>query len=274
PAPASTGDQSSGSGYGSGAKAIAIITAVVGGIALLGSGATAAFAAASDLSTGSGTHSVAVDGIESLDLNVGASDVTVEFGDVEEAVLETTDTRGGSWTLRRSDDELILHSPDRRFGWWFGGWFDRDERVVLTLPESLRTAELDADIVLPAGSVDIEGEFGDLDVEVGAGALFLAGSAVSLDADLSAGRAEIDLDGVQEAGFTVAAGRMVAELTGSAPDEVLIDVSAGSLDLTLPDEAYNVVQDVSAGYLDNGLETSSRSSNVIDVQVSAGSASL
>lgn len=274
PPPSTPIAQAQTTGAGSGAKAIAIVTAIVGGVALLGSGATAAFAAASELSVHGGTQAVAVDGIDALDLHVGASDVTVEFGDVDEAVLETTGSRGGEWTLRRDDDELIVHSPDRRFGWWFGGWFGDDERVVLTLPENLRTAGLDADISLQAGSVDVDGEFGELDVEVGAGALFLAGSATTLDADVSAGRAEIELDGVSEADLTVSAGRMVAQLTGSAPDDVQIDVSAGSLELTLPDVAYNVTQEVSAGSLDNGLETSSRSAHVIEARVSAGSAAL
>ena len=72
----------------------------------------------------------------------------------------------------------------------------------------------------------------------------------------------------------VSAGGLKAVFTGSAPDDVAIDVSAGSLDLTVPSGAYRVDSDVSAGGLDNRLETSSSASRVITVSVSAGDATL
>lgn len=269
---------------GSGAKAGVIAIAAFGGIALLGTGGTAAFAAVHDVSARASsisgdTQTVSVDGVEGLDLDVAASDVTARFGDVDEATLEVTGNRGGNWMLDREGDDLVVRSPDSAFGWldgrWFGGgWFDGEEVVVLTLPESLNDGSLDADFSLSAGSLDIQGMFNEVDIDMGAGALSMEGSATSIDAEISAGRADLDLFDVTEAEFSVSAGKLVAELAETAPRSISIDVSAGSLELTVPDEVYNVSQDVSAGSLDNRLDTSGSSRYQIDASVSAGSAIL
>ena len=83
------------------------------------------------------------------------------------------------------------------------------------------------------------------------------GSARTLVVDLSAGAAEILLDDVREATFSVSAGAIDSRLTGVAPRQVTVDVSAGSLDLTLPDAIYDVRSDVSAGDFVNRLTTGS-----------------
>ncbi len=256
-----------------GAKPIAIVTAVVGGIALLGAGGAAAFAGVNTLTRTNSEQSVGVDGIEDLELEVDASDVTVQFSDVEDAELTVTSGRG-AWTLERDGDTLVVESPRALFGWWFGNWFGDEENVVLELPESLRSAAIGADIRLDAGSLELSGDFGEMDVEVGAGALEIEGSATALDAQVSAGRADVQLDGLRAADLGVSAGRLVAEFTGTAPDEIVIDVSAGSLDLIVPDAAYSVTQDVSAGSLDSRVDESDSARRTIDVSVSAGSATI
>lgn len=262
-----------------GATAITVVTAIVGGIALLGAGGTAAIAAVNDATVHSDTQSVSVDGVEELDLEVSASDVTVQFAAVDEAQLQVEGNRSGDWTLRRDGSAVIVRGPEGLFGDWFGGglfgnWASDDEKVVLTLPEELQDAKIDADLSLSAGSLDVDGAFGDVDVEVGAGRLFVNGSANSVDVDMSAGRADIDVDGVQEADFSVSAGHVAAELTGTAPEEVSINVSAGSLDLTLPDVSYAVQQEVSAGSFDNRLQSGSSERNSIVVSLSAGTVVL
>ncbi|WP_243228421.1 DUF4097 domain-containing protein [Microbacterium sp. CIAB417] len=270
PVPGPTSRPASGAG-----RPIGIVLAVVGGIALVGSGTTAAFAAGSQLSQHDSVITADADGITGLDLEIGASSVTVEFGDVDRAELRVDSARGGSWTLERDEDELLVRSPNRTFGWWFGGWFDDDdETVVLTLPEELQGTGLDADLNLGAGSLDVSGEFGEVDVVVGAGALSLDGSATAVDAEINAGRADIELADVREADLTVAAGRLVAELTGSVPDVISFDVMAGSLELTVPDAVYDVTQEVSAGEFDNRVETSTTASSTVDATVSAGTAIL
>lgn len=251
---------------------ITVLLAVFGGLALVGTGGTAAVAASADLSRSDSQQSIDVSGVESLDLDTNASEVTVEFGDVAEAELTVRGGRGGEWTLERDEDELVVRSPDTWFGWWFGRWFDDDRTVVLTLPNELEG--IDASFDVSAGSLDVTGRFGEIDVEMAAGDVTIDGEATSVDTHLSAGSADILLDGVSEAEFSASAGDLTVELTGAAPRETTIDVSAGSIDATLPDGEYNVTQNISAGDLDNGLEQSSSSGNTIDVSVSAGSVTL
>ncbi len=263
---------------GSGRTAILIATAVLGGIALLGTGGTAAFAATGTLVSsstqgGDSRQTAEADGVQRIDLDVDAGNMRIEFGDVDEAELAVTNG-GSGWTLRRDGDELVVRSPDLRWGWWFGGWFGDEQSAVLTLPEELRGDGLDADLTLDAGSLDVDGDFGALDITVNAGALDVDGSASALDIAMSAGRADIVADGVDQAGLNVSAGDLKVELTGSAPSSTTIEVSAGSVDLTLPDESYAITQDVSAGSLDATVEQSSSARHTIDVSLSAGSVDI
>ncbi|WEK61493.1 MAG: DUF4097 family beta strand repeat-containing protein [Candidatus Microbacterium colombiense] len=265
------------SGRSGGATAIMVVTAVVGGLALLGTGGTAAAAAAGNLLSSSrpdSVQTVAVDGIDSIDLDVDASSMRIEFGDVDEAELSVTNSRGSAWDFERDGDELIVRSPDGVFGWWFKSWFGDEEVAVLTLPDSLRGPALSADLSLDAGSLDVAGDFGDLAISVSAGALDVEGSARTLDVDMSAGRADVLLDGVDEADLGVSAGDLRVELTGSAPTRTGIDVSAGSLDLTVPDVEYRITQDVSAGTLNAKVEQASSARRAIDVELSAGTVTI
>ena len=279
PQPAPAEPRSPESGRSSGATAIMILTAVVGGIALLGSGATAAVAATGTLiaSSTEGSDSVQTEdvaGLEALDLDVDAGNMRIEFGDVDEAKLSVTNSRGPAWTLEREGDDLVVRSPEFEFGWWFGSWFGDDQSAVLTLPESLREDGFDADLTLDAGSLDVVGDFGALDITVNAGALDVEGAANTLSIDMSAGRADALLDGVDEADLSVSAGDLNVELTGRAPSQTTIDVSAGSVDLTVPDESYSITQDVSAGSLDAKVDQSSGTRRLIDVSLSAGSVTI
>ncbi|QYG12323.1 hypothetical protein [Microbacterium sp. PAMC22086] len=267
----------SGGGRSSGATAVMVVTAVVGGLALLGAGGTAAAAAAGTIVSSSrpdSVQSVEVDGLESVDVDADASSMRVEFGDVDEATLAITNGRGTPWTFERDGDELVVRSPQGVFGWWIGAWFGDEEIAVLTLPESLRDARLDADLNLDAGSLDVVGDFGVLDVSVSAGALDVEGAAKELDVQMSAGRADILLDGVTMADLGVSAGDLTVELTGTPPTQTAVDVSAGTLDLTVPDVEYAITQDISAGTLNAEVEEASSSRRSIDVSLSAGTATI
>ncbi|MGN7948898.1 DUF4097 family beta strand repeat-containing protein [Microbacterium sp. 22215] len=279
PAPTPAPSRAEDGGRSSGATAVMILTAVVGGMALIGSGATAAVAATGSLVAASteGTDSVLSEdasGIQRIDLDVDAGNMRIEFGDVDDAELAVTNSRGPAWTLEREGDSLVVRSPEFEFGWWFGSWFGDDQSAVLTLPESLRDGALDADLTLDAGSLDVVGDFGALDITVNAGAVDLEGAATGLSIDMSAGRADAVLDGVDTADLSVSAGDLNVELTGRAPSQTTIDVSAGSLDLTVPDESYTITQDVSAGSLDAKVDQASGARRTIDVSLSAGSVTI
>ncbi|KJQ52557.1 DUF4097 family beta strand repeat-containing protein [Microbacterium sp. SA39] len=262
---------------GSGRTAITVGIAIFGGLALLGSGGTAAVAASGDLWSSSlpdSVQTVGVEGIDGLDLDVDGSNMQIEFGDVDEAELSITNGRGPSWTFERDGGELIVRSPESRWGWWFSNWFGDDELAVLTLPESLDDGGLEGDLTLDAGSLDVEGTFSHLGIDVSAGEVNVEGSATSLDVDMSAGRADILLDGVEDAVLGVSAGNLDVELTGTPPSQTTIDVSAGSVDLTVPDVSYAITQDVSAGSLDAKIEQSGSGQRAIDVTLSAGSVTI
>lgn len=269
----STGAPAAGPPRNGHSKTIVTLTAVIGGLALVGTAGTAAVGSVSEFSRSTGEQSLDVDGIDGIDVNASAADVTVKFGDVDEAVLTVSGGRG-DWSMRRDDGDLIVQGPDSVFGWWLGGWFGDEQTVVLTLPQNLRGAGVDAEFDLSSGALDVDADFGDLDIEMSAGSLSVEGSAADVTVDVSAGNAELRLDEVNAADFTVSAGDLEVELTGAAPDVVSIAVSAGTFDLTLPDTEYRVLDQVSAGTLDSRVDESSNSRHTIDIELSAGTATL
>lgn len=250
-------------------RVIAILTIALGAAVILGAVGSAIWSTVAAASVRTETRTVDVAGVESLRVAVDAASLRIEFADVPEATLDVTSGLGvGRWTFERTGDELTVETP-RRFGpgWIFGG----EVRATLTLPQELEGAELDAALELSAGELTVDGGFGDLGVDVGAGTFAVDGSARTLTAELSAGGADIELSDVTEADLSVSAGAIEARLTGTAPRSVTVDVSAGSLDLRLPDAVYDVRSDVSAGDFENGLQTERGARNVVDVTVSAGS---
>jgi len=255
---------------------LTVLLSVVGGVALLGSGAAAAVTGVHRLGPQSGERAVDAAGIAGLDLEVHGAQVNIEFHDGDTAELRVEGGSMRDWSLRRDGEDLEVRGPNRGWGWW--GWWtpdwfgDEDQRATLLLP---RSAEgLDADLTLNAGSLTANGEFGELDVNMNAGALTLEGSAETLDADLNAGRADITLSGVEEASYQVSAGRVESELAGTAPESVEIDVSAGALNLTLPGADYDLRRDVSAGTLNSDLSEQRGSGHTVAVSVSAGTVNL
>lgn len=249
---------------------ITIVLSVIGGLALVGTGASAAVAASANMTRGDSLQRLDVSGVSELDVDVSASEVRVLFADVDEAELAVTG--GGDWSFRRDGDELVVHSPDWWSDWSFGNWFGDTQTVVLTLPMELEG--VDANFTLGAGDLDISGDFGVLGVDVSAGDLTVEGAASSLDVQLGAGSAELTLDDVDQADFSVAAGDLTVVLTGSAPERITVDTSAGTTDLTVPDAGYTVTEEQSAGTIDNRLNSSSDSRRTIDVSVSAGTVTL
>ncbi|WP_349425355.1 hypothetical protein [Microbacterium sp. LWS13-1.2] len=257
-----------------GSRVIAIVIIVLGAIVLLGTMTSAVIGTIASASVHTSTRSVDAAGVEDLDIDTAAGTLRVEFTDVQEAELEVTSSWGAdNWRFERDGDTLEVSSPDRLgwFGWrgWFG---DGGADAVLRLPSSLEG--LDADVSLAAGEFVVDGEFGELDLSLAAGSFDVSGSAQSLSADVSAGRGTLELDGVSEAGLTVSAGSLDAVLTGSRPDVIEADVSAGTLRMTVPEGDYDVTSDVSAGEFENGIGSTPGASSTIRVQVSAGQAVL
>lgn len=258
---------------------ISILLVVLGAFALVfavGGGIVRGVAAHSATSQ---SWSASADGVEALRIDTAAAGFEVRFDDVEEARLDAS-TDGGpvqQWRLER-DGATLRVDADRRWGWWgFGGWFggrNGEEHVVLTLPADLERADLDLDVDVSAGSFDGDAQWGTAIVQLSAGSIDLAGDAGSLDVDVSAGEARLDVATPGDVSLQVSAGRVIGALTGEQPASITADVSAGSIELAIPDGAYAVTQDVSAGDATIDVDDDRDASSTIDVHVSAGSISL
>lgn len=248
-------------------RVVAILAIVFGGLVVLGALGWAVVSTIVNANVRTEVRSVPVSGVDSLDLDLSAGNLRVEFADVSEARLEVRGAFGiDRWTFRAEDDDLVVASPHWMFGagWLFGG----NGEAVLTLPDSLEG--MDADLNLSAGDLDVEGTFGEIEQTVSAGSLTLQGTARSLDLDLSAGDAEVDMEDLGSGEWTISAGSLDARLIGEAPRELTIDLSAGSADVVVPTGSYDITSDVSAGSFDNFLGSDPGAANRIAVQVSAG----
>lgn len=270
PAPQQPSQQSST--VRSGTRALAITIGVLGGGILLLGGAAAAIGAVGSTmfsaSGGTGSSSLPVNGVDSLRIDVGAGDVDVAFGSGSEARLDY-ESNVGEWAFERDGDTLVVSSPRRWFVFfdWIG-----EQRATLVLPESL--AGIDADLEVAAGSLTMDGAFGDIAYDLSAGEIELEGSATTLEAGMSAGSSTIELADLETATFDVSAGSVYGDLTGDAPDAIGIDVAAGSVELQVPDVPYRVSIDRDIGNVESNVEQNNDARRTIDVQMSAGYVSL
>lgn len=256
-----------------GTRALSITIAVLGaGALVLGGLATAFGTVRQATSPDPVAQSVSgVSGVHGIDVDVSAGDLRIEFSGSEITLVSTGES---GWTLERDGDRIEVSSPDDPFDLGFDWlWNDADRSATLTLPAALEGADLDID--LSAGRVIAEGEFGATTFEMSAGAIELEGSAETLDGSVSAGHAIVELADVREIDIDLSAGHLQGQLSGEAPERVGIGVSAGSLDLRLPDVPYAVRDDSGAGELHlNNLQEDSGASRQIDVRVAAGEVDL
>ncbi len=258
---------------------ISILLVVLGSIGLVfavGGGVVRGVAAHSATSQ---SWSAPADDVEALRVDTAAAGFEVRFDDIDEARLDAS-TDGGpvqSWRLER-DGATLRVDAEHRWGWFgFGGWFggrNGEEHVVLTLPAALERASLDLDVDVAAGSFDADADWGTALVQLSAGSVDLAGDAESLGLEVSAGEARLDLATAGDVTMQVSAGRVIGALTGEQPASITADVSAGSIELSIPDGSYAVTQDVSAGDATIDVDDDRDAASTIDVQVSAGSISL
>lgn len=259
------------------ARPIMITTAIAGGLVLFTAGASAAFGVGEPMSARSGELSTSADaeGITGLDLDLRAGNVTLEYASVSEAKLEVTGPGSERWGMRRDQNTLVVESPRLSSGFCFLGICPDGRRnglttVTLTLPQKFQRTALNVDVELAAGDFRADGTFGELSLDLGAGEATVSGSARTLDVSVHAGDYSIDLADVARAGFETAAGSGTAQLTGKAPVDIDIEISAGSLDLTIPDVEYRLDSSVTAGDIASQIRTSQTSQNRIEASVAAG----
>lgn len=263
-----------------GSRAVAITATVLGSIALVASGTGVAYGAVYDSVAGAGssaTHSESAAGVRSLEIDHEFGELQVVFDPAAaQATLTTQGEIAERMTLERDGGTLRVVSredglPFGDWGWVFGDW--RDQYASLTLPASMEGADLTIDS--GAGFLHAEGDFGAVEVSNGAGEVQVSGSAESAVAEIGAGHVQFSLDGVETVDADVSAGGFTGDFTGEAPSSIVVDISAGGADITVPDEEYRLLQDVSAGEVDQGdLRVASDAPRVIDVTLSAGGVTL
>jgi hypothetical protein len=204
-----------------------------------------------------------------LQIDLAGGELTVEYGDVESAQLDA-DSRGRQgWTFDQEGDSLRVASPS-------GSFVDagRGARATLTLPWDLEGSGITADIRVTGGALELTGGFGDVTVEVAGGVATLDGAARDIDVTVTGGSATAAIMDAEAAAFEVAGGELTATLSGVTPTRTDVEVTAGSADITLPDDEYRVRVDDGVGSVDNGLRTSSSATATVDVTATMGSVRL
>jgi len=255
------------------ARTVSTLAVVVGSLVLVGGAVSAAGSTATSALRVDDARAVSAEGVRRLDVDAAAARVDVVLGDVDQAQLDVRGGRG-EWQLEREGDQLRVASPDVPLAGWVLGWAGDRGRATLTLPADLGDGTLDASFDVGGGELRATGDYDAVQVDVGAGAVVLDGAMTSLDADVAAGELEADVTDVRTMSVDVAAGSVVARLDGAAPRSVSADVSAGSLELWLPAETYDLRSDVAGGSLEHSLDTSSSAARTVEVSVAAGSAVL
>ncbi|SDP02483.1 hypothetical protein SAMN04487848_3052 [Microbacterium sp. ru370.1] len=253
------------------AFAVSIVTIAVGACVALGTLAgTAASAVVSlrDTDRESVSVSDATRAVDSLDIDVTGGALTIAYGDVDSARLDATSGRAG-WTFERRGDALRVASPNGTFVGWNTG-----SSATITLPRDWAGTGLGVDAQVSGGSLDLEGDYGSLSIRLAGGTTTLNGAAGELELDVSGGSASVQLRDVGTAVFEVAGGEVTAQLRGSTPLRTDVELTAGSVDLRLPDDEYRVSLDDGLGQVDNALRQSPTATAEVDVTATMGEVRL
>lgn len=274
------------------ARTLSIVTAVVGGGALLAVAFSSAFgpiqARISSLtdvgSTGPAansinepqvawtddTLSVPVDEVQSLRVDAEAVTFDLAFGDVENAELtvEYSATRGSGaeWSMHVEGRTLVAERLDGpNFGPNVG-----EERVKLVLPQWLsEDGGIAAELTVSAATLTAEGDFSELSAGVEAGRLKYSGSTPAIDLEVSGGKAQIDAGDVRTADIVVEAGDAQLAFTGDQPDSVDVEASVGKAVLELPKGAYRLEASAEVGAVDNQLTVDESSQHRVQASAEA-----
>ncbi|WP_433673677.1 DUF4097 family beta strand repeat-containing protein [Microbacterium gorillae] len=257
-------------------RGLAIGVGIVGAVIVAGTiGGSAVAAVAAPAGAGTYSTSAAVDGVEEIDIEMSAGTVDVRFGDVREATLEVSSNgsrAADGWRMDVRDGELVI-SQDRGWRGWGWGWFgfrnDGEVRADIVLPQSLEN-KVDASVTLNAGRATVAGGFNDLELTVNAGELSYEGTSRELSTTVNAGQANVAVTDADSLDLSISAGRLIADVTGTAPSETSVSVTAGNAEVRLPQGTYEVERDATFGDLSVDVDTAPSSPNSLELSVAAG----
>lgn len=149
-------------------RTVAIVTAVVGGLVLVGIGTSAAVAAihTTNFTGEHGAQSLNTTGITGVEVDSNSSQFTIEFADVTEAALKVEGESRYAWEMSIEGNELVVASKSSLLDFCFGWCAASNEQVTLTLPNGLSNGKLSADLTVDAGSMTATGSFSTLEVPI------------------------------------------------------------------------------------------------------------
>ncbi|MDO5093434.1 MAG: DUF4097 family beta strand repeat-containing protein [Propionibacteriaceae bacterium] len=218
-------------------------------------------------------QSVTADGVTKLVLDSPVGDVSVVCDATNDFVLtqkQVTD----KWQLQRDGDTVKVSRSAKFWLFRLGMFVHHQEKVTLAVPEAMCQQNLDAELSLSAGRLNVDARFDALKVEVSAGNADIKGEANNVTARVSAGDLTLNLNGSEQVEVGMSAGNLNGTLT-QAPENLKIDMSAGDVNLALPPGNYQVNSDISAGDFNNQLTTdASGATSQVDVKMSAGNVGL
>ncbi len=220
-----------------------------------------------DTTTSWGTQE-SLEGIQKLDLTLGAGYFTIIEKEVDDGMIDIYVEGKGKCDHRVKGDTFYMTGFE---GIKMLGTDINDNTITLALPPGAHFKEVD--MTVGAGNMEVYSlSAGEIDADVGAGVLFLESvSADELSADIGAGRAEICDTNVGELSVTVGMGECVYD--GSVNRKLEAECEMGNIDLSLKGEEkdYNYKLECVAGNIDiNGYQvTGFTSEKKIDNKASA-----
>ncbi|MFB2579945.1 DUF4097 family beta strand repeat-containing protein [Herbiconiux sp. P15] len=208
-----------------------------------------------------------------LEIDTSAADVSVRYGDVEEAQLDF-DAADSPLRFEQEQRGDTLRVSVKNRGWWGFGLFSGFDTATLdiVLPESLAPVGLDIDS--SAGEVLADGDFAAVTLDSSAGDIDLAGSAASLRSHTSAG--SITGTGLRVSGEVVSessAGDVRLEFA-TLPSAIRLESSAGDVRVALPEGEYEIRTDTSVGSVTQGLASTPGAARVYSFESSVGGITL
>lgn len=260
---------------GRAARPLAITVAVVGGlvgVATIVQGGLAAWPVPPTQQVVLDLTATDLADATSLDLDVGSADVTVAFADVDDATLTIEAPDADRWRLDVAGGTIDVGDPDGWWSWdWALGWGERERTATLVLPASLE-GDLDGDLAIGAGSIDVAGSWRDLALHLASGRATVDAAATWASIDVASGSADVDLVVDGDVAFELASGEIVTTLEHTG--DLSVSVATGSVVGRLVGGPYAVTTDVAVGDADVAVEQRDDAEQAIVVDLATGSVRL
>jgi len=261
---------------GGAARSIAVVLAVIGGVVAVGTvaqGVVASWPSPPNQQVALALDAASVADAAALDLDVGGADVTVAFADVDGATLDVDAPDADRWRLEMRGSTIVAHDGH---GWgllsWGGwGWSEGPQTATLVLPASL-AGEIDGDLELGSGSLDVVGDWQRLAVDLASGRADVSGTAASAAIDVASGSAELGLVVDGDVALDLSSGEIVMDLEHTGDLE--IDVASGTVEARLTGGPYVVTSDTAVGEAIADVPQQAGADQAIAIDVAVGSVRL